>query len=37
MGAADDDKLPKAESYPYFWHPKSEITLHDFLQKVGEP
>ncbi|KAI0090732.1 translation initiation factor eIF 4e-like domain-containing protein [Irpex rosettiformis] len=33
MGAAEDDKRPNAETYPYFWHAKSEITLQDFHKK----
>ncbi|KAI0692098.1 translation initiation factor eIF 4e-like domain-containing protein [Cytidiella melzeri] len=32
MGA-DDDALPKAESYPYFWHTNCELALQDFLKK----
>ena len=38
MGAANDDKLPATDFYPYFWHDKAEITLQEFLRKVcGEP
>ncbi len=34
MGAVKDDELPATESYPYFWHKESELTLQDFLKKV---
>ncbi|KAI0821394.1 translation initiation factor eIF 4e-like domain-containing protein [Irpex lacteus] len=33
MGAVKDDELPATESYPYFWHKESELTLQDFLKK----
>ena len=32
MSPANDDVVP--DSYPYFWHTKSDLPLQDFLKKV---
>ena len=32
--ATNEDKLPDAREYPYFWSDESKLTLEEFLKKA---